>query len=229
MFVPVLLLAVVGGAPTCTADPAPRTPPVASAVAGDSTLLALYARGVDYPRFLAAARARRETWVRNGETAVVPADALALARTLTGHWRILVVAVDGCSDSANTIPYVAKLVEMVPALELRVVSPEAGQAVMEAHRTPDGRAATPTILVLDGAGREVGCWIERPKALQDQAIAARAAGTIERFASGKQGWYDADAGASTVREIVAVLQAAAAGAPRCDVASGPLPRPAPGQ
>ncbi len=37
---------------------------------------------------------------------------------------------------------------------------------MEAHRTPDGRAATPTVAVLDEEGRLLGAWVERPSALQ---------------------------------------------------------------
>jgi hypothetical protein len=188
----------------------------------DSTLEALYASGVDYRTFLADARARREQWVRHTERAVVPTDALDAARALRGQWRILVAAVDGCSDSVNTIPYLAALAEQVSSLELRIVPPGAGRVLMESHRTPDGRAATPTVVILDASGADVGCWVERPAQLQAMAIAARAAGTIDAFSRDKQAWYDADAGASTIREVVAVLQAAAAGAPRCD-APRPLP------
>lgn len=211
--------AAARGTQATAADASPeRRAPVADVVA-DSSLVSLYASGVDYPTFLAAARARRDHWLRNSEGAVVPADALAAARALPGRFRLLVTAVDGCSDSVNTIPFLAKLVEQVPQLAMRVVSPDAGRAVMESHRTPDGRAATPTVVVLDEAGNDVGCWVERPSLLQAKAIEMRAAGTIEQFGREKQGWYDADAGASTIREVVAVLQAAASGTPRC----GPLP------
>ena len=230
MLVPVLLLSSLAAAPNAVCEgavpPASARPATAPAVVrGDSVLAALYASGTDYRDFLAAAEARRDQWRANTERAVVAPDALAAARALPGRWRLLVVAVDGCSDSVNTIPYLAALVEGVASLELRIVMPGPGRPVMEAHRTPDGRPATPTVVVLDAAGNEVGCWVERPKALQDQAVAARAGGTLEQFQRGKQGWYDADAGASTVREVVAVLQAAAAGTPRCDAITSPLPRP----
>jgi hypothetical protein len=130
-----------------------------------------------------------------------------------------VIAVDGCSDSVNTIPYLARLVALAPQLELRIVSPTAGRAVMEAHRTPDGRAATPTVIILDAQGNEVGAWVERPSVLQQMAIDARAAGTFDRLIAGKQAWYDADAGASTVREVVDLVARAA----RAD--ARPLPSP----
>ncbi len=191
--------------------------------AADSTLEALYASGKDYRVFLAEARARRAQWEANTSAAIVAPDVLATAAAIPGRWRILVSAIDGCSDSVNTIPYLARLVELVPSLEMRIVLPDAGKPIMESHRTPDGRAATPTVVILDEAGNDRGCWVERPALLQTKAITARGAGLIDQFAREKQGWYDADAGASTVREVVAVLQAAAAGTPRCEAGPAPLP------
>ena len=46
------------------------------------------------------------------------------------------VAVDSCSDSVNTIPYLARLVEMVDGFDMRVVNSRVGRKVMEDHPTP---------------------------------------------------------------------------------------------
>lgn len=191
--------------------------PASRAVAPDSALLALYDGGDGWEVFLLNARARRAMWDTHWENGTVPVDVLAEARALPGQWRLLVVAVDGCSDSVNTIPYLAHLVAQVPQLEMRIVTPDAGRAVMEGHRTPDGRAATPTVLLLDAAGTDAGCWVERPSALQAKAIAYRAEGRSAEFLREKQAWYDEDAGASTVREVVAMIAAAAAGRRVCGV------------
>jgi hypothetical protein len=59
--------------------------------------------------------------------------------------------------------------------------------------------------------------------LQSQAIAAREAGNSDQFVAGKQTWYDTDAGASTVRELVSLLAAAADGHPRCGVPPATTP------
>lgn len=190
------------------------TPPTA---APDSALNALYASGDSWDVFLMNARARRAMWEKHWESGTVPADVLAQARALPGRWRLLVIAVDGCSDSVNTIPYLAQLVEQVPQLEMRIVTPDAGRAIMERHRTPDGRAATPTVLLLDDAGTDAGCWVERPAALQAKAIAYRAEGRMGAFPRDKQTWYDKDAGASTVREVVTMIAAAAGGGRICGV------------
>jgi hypothetical protein len=194
---------------------------VSSHVVSDSALLRLYESGASWDGFLGAARARRDMWVRHATEGVVPADALARAQALPGRWRLLVVAVDSCSDSVNTIPFLARLVAAVPQLEMRVISPQAGRELMEARRTPDGRAATPTVVVLNEAGEEAGCWIERPAALQAIAMEARAGGGTSDFAPRKAAWYQTDAGASTINEVVAVLEKAAGGARGCESAASP--------
>lgn len=231
MLLPLLFTAIIaapdaplGGSPIAlliASAPALRCEDAAApAVAPDSSLSALYASGDSWDVFLLNARARRAMWEKRWETGTVPADALAQARALPGQWRLLVAAVDGCSDSVNTIPYLARLVAQVPQLEMRIVTPDAGRPFTEAHRTPDGRAATPTVLLLDASGTDAGCWVERPAALQAKAIASRAEGRMGEFLRDKQAWYDEDAGASTVREVVAMIAAAAGGRRICGVTEG---------
>lgn len=188
--------------------------------AADSALVALYAAGQPWTEFLADVDARRAQWLENAARPLAPADAVARARALPGQWRLLVVAIDTCSDSVNTIPFLAQLVAQVPQLDMRVISPTQGRALMGARRTPDGRPATPTVIVLDATGAEAGCWIERPAALQELAIAAAAGGGTPAFATQKAAWYAKDAGVSTVNEVVTVLEKAAAGARGCDAGRG---------
>ncbi len=169
----------------------------------------LFERGRTYQLFLERANARRETWLENTRAATVDSAVLARARAVGGEWRLLVVAEDWCGDSANTIPYVARLVDSLPALALRIVNSTDGRWVIQRYRTPDGRAATPTIVLLNPAGDPVGCFIERPAGLR-QAIAAEGR-TMEVLTE----WRKQDAGRSTVLEIVELLEAAAQGNGRC--------------
>lgn len=214
-----LLLSLSMASPTVAVRCEPAPAPSADQTR-DSTLVALYDAGQPWTEFLGAARARRSQWLENAARPLAPADAVARARALPGRWRLLVVAVDSCSDSVNTIPFLAQLVAAVPQLDMRVISPRAGRALMEARRTPDGRAATPTVIVLDESGAEAGCWIERPAALQAIAMAAGAGGGTAAFAAQKESWYASDAGASTVAEVVGLLERAAAGARGCDLGAG---------
>jgi hypothetical protein len=187
------------------------------AALADTLLTRLYGEGVTFGDFLdgVSPGARPEAWRANFARGVTDPEVLARARTVPGQWRILAVALDACSDSVHTLPYLAALIDALPGVDLRVVGPDAGRAVMEAHRTPDGRPATPTLVVLDEAGREAGCWIERPTPLQAFMTGdAGGRGRMEKFRM-KMAWYEADGGWTTVREFVQVLEAAAVGSPVC--------------
>jgi hypothetical protein len=199
-----------------TAAQVPPVAPTAEAPAAlDSALLEdLYGRGREFGAFLDTASARREQWVANYEQGRVLDDLVARARAVPGRWRLLVVTVDACSDSVSTLPYLARLAEAVETIDLRVVDPEAGGAVMEARRSPDGRATTPTLVLLDAEGRERGCWVEQPAGVQSWWLAVpreKQRDLLEK----KMDWYADDAGTSTVREVVEMLEAAAAGRTVC--------------
>jgi hypothetical protein len=181
----------------------------ARSIAADSTYRTLYESGQSFADFLAAAKQRKELWNSNWGRAAVPDAVLTRARNLTGEWHLLVVAVDGCSDSVNTVPYIAKLVEMVPAIQLRIVNSTAGRTVMESHRTPDGRAATPTVVLLDATFTERGCWIERPAELRRLMDDKQPKSDADETFKDKMTWYDEDKGARTIEDIVAMLEAAA--------------------
>jgi len=175
------------------------------------TLEALYRTGRDFATFYEVAEGRREVLVETYERASVPPDLVARTVAAGGPWRILAVAMDGCSDSVNSLPYLARLVEAADNIDLRIIDSKVGRFLMDQRQTPDGRAATPTILLLDAAGREVGCWIERPAALQQWMDEHRETLTDDALFEGKMAWYREDAGKETLREIVELIERAARG------------------
>ena len=167
---------------------------------------ALYEGGVTFEAFMENVTERRESWRENVAAATVPEPVAARARALTRTWRMLVVAEARCSDSAASLPYVARLAAAAPGkLSLRIVDSRAGRAVMEAHRTPDGRAATPTLIFIRDDG-EVRAWIERPGALVELIAEAKKANPRVDVLAMKTKWYAADAGRSTLGDIVALLE-----------------------
>jgi hypothetical protein len=194
-----LLLAVTLGPapdPACTSD----------------TLRAKYEAGVEYATFLAAARQRRDQWEANTAAAVALDSAVvARAEAVPGAWRLLIVTVDSCGDSVNSVPYIAALVDRLDRVDLRILSPEAGRSIQEAHRTPDGRVATPTVVLLDEAWNDRGCFVERAPQLRAHVESLPSS---ER-GSARMAWYQADAGRTTVAEVVGMLEAASRGEVQC--------------
>src|SRR5688572_8020223 len=134
-------------------------------IPADSTYRALYDSGSTFADFVSRATARKEQWEGNYAMKVAPDALVARASAAGSGWKLLVVTVPGCSDSVNSVPYLASFLDKVPSIEMRLISPTVGKAVQEAHRTPDGRAATPTVILLDAEFNERGCWVERPAPL----------------------------------------------------------------
>jgi hypothetical protein len=119
----------------------------------DGTLRGLYEGGQSFDDFLAGANRRVELWHGNHQRSEeIDVALLERARAVPGTWRFLAIAVAGCSDSVSTIPFLARLVGMVEGLEMSIVDSRTGREIMESHRTPDGRPATPTVLLLDDGG-----------------------------------------------------------------------------
>ncbi|MEX2528195.1 MAG: thioredoxin family protein [Gemmatimonadota bacterium] len=192
----------------------PGTTPSPVALAAD-TLQATYHRGIPYAEFISQAEGRRELWLSNTEGARLAPDMLERTRALGSQWYILAVTVDACSDSVSTLPYLARLAQEAENVEIRMVAPTWGQFLMDAHTSPDGRATTPTVILLDAGFRKVGCWVEQPTALQSWWLDPDPQGTSdERFAR-KMAWYENDGGRETVREVVEILEAAARGQHIC--------------
>lgn len=200
--------------PACAAASAAR--PMVRAGGADSALVALYQSGQAFPDFLAATRSRREGWLRLADSAQVAPTLIERARKVGGSWRLLVVAVDACGDSMNTVPWLARLISAVPGLDMRIVSPADGKAVQQAHRSLDGRTATPTFVLLDAAGAERGCIVEQPRALREWSTAARASVSLDSVHAGIRAFYARNAGEAITTEFVEMLEAAAAGRTHCD-------------
>ncbi len=180
---------------------------------GDS-LVRLFEAGRTWAQFVEGARARREAWRDNYADGRPDATLVERARA-AGAWRIVAVAEDWCFDSVNTLPYLVRLAEAVPAIEIRIVSSAEGRWLMKRHPTPDGRAATPTIVIVGPDGEERGCFIERPAGLRTWVVEKRPKLSESAFQDGKAAWYRNERGRETTAELVRLLEAAARGEGRC--------------
>lgn len=184
---------------------------------------ALWRSAQPFPVFLEGVTRRADEWRHNFDGArVEPPELLGRVLAAGGSWRLLVIAEDWCSDSVSTVPWMARLAAQAPNLELAVTDKASGIAALEAHRSPDGRAATPTAVLLDAAWSERGCWVERPHELQTWYLEQQGRVSRDELSARKQAWYAEDGGRATLREIVERIEAAAGGRTICP---GPDPPP----
>lgn len=166
---------------------------------------ALWSKATPFHTFLENVQARQNQWRSRFANAAIDAAALNEAKALPGRRRMLAVAEDRCSDSAWAVPYLAKLAAAAPELlELRVIGRAEGRRIQSAHLTPDGRLATPTIVVLDETNNFIGAWVERPSELQKWFIEKKGSLGSDALEEQMASWYTDDAGRSTIKEVLAI-------------------------
>ena len=160
--------------------------------------------------FLQAAEANADLWRAVYERARVPEDLVARARSLAGPWYMLVILEDWCGDAVNTTPYLARLAEQVPALELRVVERDRNPDLMDAHLAETGARAIPVVMILDAHLQEVGWWGSRPGELAAwvRSPAAQGMSKDDRYRELRR-WYARDRGRTTLEEVLQIMESAA--------------------
>ena len=180
---------------------------VGSSPRQDTDYQALFAQGVTFADFLENARARRDEWRAHYNDATVSPALVTRMRALPARRHLLVVAEDWCSDSVNTVPYIARLIDGGPErLDMRLINSEIGKPIQEAHRTPDGRTATPTVVILGEDWHVIAAWTERPSSTQAWYLEKQKTTMQKPLHDELLAWYAKDAGKTTVSEIADLLE-----------------------
>jgi hypothetical protein len=119
-----------------------------------------FAQGMTVPEYVAQMRTNREVFARlHTETPVRPEDRDALAG-LGRKVKILVITEDWCPDSLRTIPALARLVDGLPHVEMRLFLRDANPDVMDQYLKRGQFRAIPVFAVFDEEMNEVGRMIE---------------------------------------------------------------------
>lgn len=154
-------------------------------------------------------REHRALWEGVWERAALPAWAAEHAALVGGSWKLLVISEDWCGDASNTVPVLAKAAAQLPGFEMRVVKRDEHPELMDRHLT-NGSRSIPLAIVLRPDFSVAGSWGPRPSELQEFVLrekkaALRPVGDIYRDV---RTWYARDRGETTVRELLAVVEAA---------------------
>jgi hypothetical protein len=163
---------------------------------------ALWAGALTFEEFVRASTKHCGLWQGIYQIARIP-DWATAAIPAGVRRKLLVIAEDWCGDASNTVPILAKLVDAVPAWELRVVLRDQNPEVMNRYLT-NGSRSIPIVIVLDQEFAELGHWGPRPSVLQAWVMANL--GTLPKAELYPQArkWYARDRGESTLREVLAV-------------------------
>jgi hypothetical protein len=160
-----------------------------------------WAEAIPWPAYFAPDMEQYSLWKGVYDHVVIPG--WALEQFMRGPVRrLLVLAEDWCGDAANTVPVLARLADLVPSLELRILERDRYPQVMNRYLT-DGTRSIPMVIALNQEFDELGHWGPRPLVLQEWVLAnQKMMPTPQRYAYAR-GWYARDKGESTLRELLA--------------------------
>lgn len=163
---------------------------------------ALWDRALSYRDFVAASGPRqRGLWEGLYRLARVPDWAVAALGPEPGL-KLLVLAEDWCGDASSTVPALARLADLVPGLELRLLRRDEHPELMNRYLT-NGSRSIPIVIALDRDFGELGHWGPRPRVLQAWVMEQRARGTPkDQLYPEVRRWYARDRGESTLREVL---------------------------
>ncbi len=169
--------------------------PIAERFRGGSTFSEVLARPKDHSAL----------WDGIYHRATLIEDARVRAAAFTSRWNLLVLNEDWCGDSVNILPYVARLAEANPNIELRIISRDSNRDLMDAHLTGKSRSI-PVVIVYDSNFEERGWWGPRPDALQTwMETEGLALPKPDRYPL-IRAWYARDKGRAIVSEILAIIE-----------------------
>jgi hypothetical protein len=161
---------------------------------------ALWEKAYTFEEFLAATTKHRGLWEGIHKLARIPDWAMTAVRA--GQQRkLLVIAEDWCGDASSTVPVLARLAEVLPGLELRIILRDQHPEVMERYLT-GGSRSIPIVIALDERMQEVGYWGPRPRVLQAWVMANRQTMPKAELYPEVRKWYARDRGETTIREVL---------------------------
>ncbi len=119
--------------------------------------------------------------------------------------HLLAIIEEWCIDTSSTTPFLQRLAETVPGIELRILLRDRNLDVMDHYLTNGGRAI-PVVIVLDEAFRELGHWGPRPAELQAWVTENKGVVTSAEKVKHTRSWYARDQGDTTVRELLEAIR-----------------------
>jgi len=159
-----------------------------------------FATGLTFQDFVASAEKYQELWTIGAHRASVPADVVDRFSTLTTPIRFLALHADWCLDAIGVVPYLAKLAEMNPRVELRNFVRDDNLDLMNAHLT-NGTQSIPVIIAYNPDWTERGWWGPLPSELwQWYMQTGRNIPKPEKYHYKRQ-WFARDRGVASMREI----------------------------
>lgn len=163
--------------------------------------------GEKFAVLLAREKKNSLLWDALYKRAKVSGSVVDRAKGIRHPWHLLVLSEDWCGDSINTLPWIERLTEAVPLIDMRIISCDANPDIMDRHLTGISRSI-PVIMVLDKDHVERGWWGPRPGPLQRWVIGYGLALPKDERYREVRAWYARDHGETALNELLDIIERA---------------------
>ena len=120
-------------------------------------------------------------------------------------WMILTE--DWCGDSAQSIPYIAKIAECNPLIELKFLLRNENTDIMNFYLTDGESRSIPKLVAFDTEGNELFQWGPRPQEADKLVKTAKLEGkSKDQFLNELHLWYAKDKGKSLEKEFSSIIE-----------------------
>lgn len=119
----------------------------------------------------------------------------------------MLITEDWCGDSAQTVPYIVKISECNPLIELRIILRDNNPDIIDHYLTDGKNRSIPKLVAFDLDGNELFQWGPRPKEAQELVNKAKAEGKPkEQFLKELHLWYGRNKGKNLEEEFLTIFE-----------------------
>ncbi|PKL83478.1 MAG: thioredoxin family protein [Ignavibacteriae bacterium HGW-Ignavibacteriae-3] len=118
----------------------------------------------------------------------------------------MVISEMWCGDSAQNLPYLAKMAEINPLIQLRIIMRDSNPDIMDLFLTNGDSRSIPKLVAFDEYGNELFQWGARPKEAQELVSKLKIEGMEKKnYLQQLHLWYGRDRGKTLEKEFSDIL------------------------
>ena len=137
---------------------------------------------------------------------VVPDEIKTVIQQIIDIQTWMIISETWCGDSAQNIPYIAKITELNPQIILKIILRDANLEIMDLYLT-NGTRSIPILVAFDEDGKELFRWGPRPQKAKNLFSNLKAR-KIEKSAILEKLhlWYGRNGGSNLEAELMEVIR-----------------------
>ena len=158
-----------------------------------------------YLEYVKLNNSRSNRWLKKAELLEDPKTAL---ESVKNNQKWYLITEPWCGDAAHLAPFIKKMAEHSPNIELEVIHRDGGNNMIDSYLTNGGKSI-PKLVVRDENDNDLFVWGPRP--VEPQALVQTqktSDKTTEEKKSELQMWYNKDKGTSIQNELTTLIKEA---------------------